>query len=383
MATMKLFKLPPRSAFHFGQRGVGVEETQVFCRADTLFSALCVILRQLEGVAALEAFLERFPGPGEEVDAPPFRLTSAFPYAGDVLFLPKPSVPARLTEMVRLEHGKQLKGVTFVSQGIWATWLNNGDLTPYLEDDCFLHDGSLWLTHGERDKLAPFYDAEPHETRLWKTQTVPRVTIDRVTNSSAVYQAGRVRYRRVEGDTDVMRAGLWVAIEWLDHDHAPQDLKLLTRCLQVLGDSGLGGERSIGYGQFDLEGPFDFEGFDIEGQGDRWLTLSTYHPRAQEMGQGNVLGAGSAYTVLIRRGWIGSPEGSSYRRPLVRMLGEGSVFHHPAAGAQVSYGDLADVTPDVMDPDQGATSGHKVWRYGIAFPVPVGIPVKEEETAHG
>ena len=64
----------------------------------------------------------------------------------------------------------------------------------------------------------------------------------------------------------------------------------------------------------------------------------------------------------------------SYRRPYVRVLSEGAVLHHPSHGAQNSYGDLADVTPTVMDPDKGG-DGHKVWRYGIAFPVPVGIPV--------
>ena len=48
MAAIKLFKLAPRTAFHFGQRGVGVEGTQVFCHADTLFSALCLTLRELE-----------------------------------------------------------------------------------------------------------------------------------------------------------------------------------------------------------------------------------------------------------------------------------------------------------------------------------------------
>jgi len=145
----------------------------------------------------------------------------------------------------------------------------------------------------------------------------------------------------------------------------------------VLGDSGIGGERSAGYGQFDLEGPADFVGFGIQGLGERWLTLATYHPRPDEVGKDGVLGKGCSYKLLIRRGWVASPEGMSLRRPLVRMLGEGSVLHHPKAEERESYGDLADVTPEVMDPAEGGT-GHKVWRYGIAFPVPVGIPVPPE-----
>ena len=116
MAAMKLFKLAPRTAFHFGQRGVGMEGTQVFCHADTLFSALCLTLRELEreGSAALTRLLERFPRQGQPADSPPFRLTSAFPYAGDVLFFPKPLVPGNLKPAVGQEHGKTLKEVQFV-----------------------------------------------------------------------------------------------------------------------------------------------------------------------------------------------------------------------------------------------------------------------------
>ena len=380
MAAMKLFKLAPRTAFHFGQRGVGVEGTQVFCHADTLFSALCLTLRELEpdGSAALTALLEQFPRPGHATDPPPFRLTSAFPYAGDVLFFPKPSVPGKLKPEASQERGKTLKRATFVSQGIFTAWLNNEPLDGYLKDENFLHSGDLWVTPNERAALEVFRSEETGKVQLWKSEPVPRVTVDRVTSKSAVYQAGRVRYRRVKLDDDELWAGLWVLVDRLDNEQ----LGWLTNLFAVLGDSGIGGERSAGYGQFDLDGPTDFAGFGVQGLGERWLTLSTYHPRPDEMGEDGVLGEGCSYGLLIRRGWVASPEGMSFRRPLVRMLGEGSVLHHPKAGKQQSYGDLADVTPEVMDPDKRDT-GHKVWRYGIAFPVPVGIPVsqRDEEVA--
>ena len=203
---------------------------------------------------------------------------------------------------------------------------------------------------------------------------VLRVTVDRVTSKSAVYQAGRVRYRRVKLKDGELRAGLWLLVDWPGNGPDEAQLDWLANLFTVLGDSGIGGERSAGYGQFDLEGPGDFAGFGIQGLGERWLTLAPYHPRPDEVGEGGVLGRDCSYTLLIRRGWVASPEGMSLRRPLVRMLGEGSVLHHPPAGARQSYGDLTSVTPAIMDPAQGGT-GHKVWRYGIAFPVPVGIPV--------
>jgi len=383
---MKIFKLAPRTAFHFGQRGVGVEATQAFCHADSLFSALCLTLRELEpdGNAALTGFLAQFPRQAQPSQPPPFRVTSAFPYADEVLFFPKPLVLGRLGSEDRQEHGKTLKQVKFVSQTIFTAWLNNEPLGGYLGDENFLHGGDLWLTPAERDALEGFRDEETGTICLWKDEPVPRVTVDRVTSRSAVYQAGRVRYRRVKlRNESELRAGLWVLVDWLGEESEGTQLDLLTRLFTVLGDSGIGGERSAGYGQFDLEGPADFAGFDIHGLGERWLTLSPYHPRPDELGGDGVLGKGCSYSLLIRRGWVASPEGMSYRRPLVRVLGEGSVLHHPQAGARGSYGDLADVTPEVMDPKKGGT-GHKVWRYGIASPVPVGVPIpasSDEEVA--
>ncbi len=385
MAAMKLLKLAPRTAFHFGQRGVGVEETQVFCHADTLFSALCLTLRELEpdGGPTLAGFLEQFPRPGHPTRRPPFRLTSAFPYAGDVLFFPKPLVPGNLHPATGQEHGKALKKVTFVSQGIFAAWLNGKALDGYLGDENLLHGGDLWVTPAERAALAAFRDEETGRIQLWKTDPTPRVTVDRVTNKSAVYQAGRVCYRRVKLENGELRAGLWVLVDYLNAGPDQKQLAWLKNLFTVLGDSGIGGERSAGYGQFDLEGPIDYAGLDIPGLGERWLTLAPYHPRPDEVGDATagVLGEGCAYTLLVRRGWVASPEGRSLRRPLVRMLGEGSVLHHPANGPQASYGDLADATPAVMDPDAlgAGGTGHKVWRYGIAFPVPVGVPVQKHE----
>jgi CRISPR-associated protein Csm4 len=379
LAAMKLFKLTPRTAFHFGQRSVGVEGTQVFCHADTLFSALCLTLRELEpdGRTALTGLLEQFPRQGHPTGPPPFRLSSAFPYAGDVLFFPKPLVPGKLGLTTAHEHGKTLKEVQFVSQSIFTAWLNNEALDGYLKDENLLHDGDLWVTPAEREALEVFRDKGTGNIQLWKVDTVPRVTVDRVTSRSAVYQAGQVRYRRVKLKNGELRSGLWVLVGWLDEGRDRAQIDWLAKLFTVLGDSGMGGERSAGYGQFDLEGPTDFAGFSILGLGERWLTLAPYHPCPDEVGDGGVLGEGCSYTLLLRRGWVASPEGMSLRRPLVRVLGEGSVLHHPAARARESYGDLADATPAVMEPAEGGT-GHKVWRYGIAFPVPVGIPVSQE-----
>jgi CRISPR/Cas system CSM-associated protein Csm4 (group 5 of RAMP superfamily) len=56
-----VYPLQPRAPFHFGVRGVGVEATALTARSDTLFSALCITLRELYNAAELKRFLDQFP----------------------------------------------------------------------------------------------------------------------------------------------------------------------------------------------------------------------------------------------------------------------------------------------------------------------------------
>lgn len=361
MGAIEIYKLVPHTAFHFGLRGVGVEETAPFCPADTLFSALCLTLREWEpdGSQALEAWLKGFP-PLNEGAPPPLRLSSAFPYAGGVCFFPKPMVPANLTGEARQTQAKTLKKIRFISEGILRAWLNHEPLNAELCDEHLLHGGRVWVTGDERDKLGVFQD-RTGIIRMWANQVLPRVTIDRATSRSLVYQAGVVRFQA--------GAGLFLLVEFLG-DRAEAERKRLTTLLQVLGHSGLGGERSSGYGQFEMEGPGPFNGFGAM-QGERFMTLSPYHPTWPEVETG-VLEDGAAYKLLTRRGWVGSLEGLALRRRLVRLLSEGSVLCHTS---RTSYGDLVDVTP--LDEKGNEALSHKVWRYGLAFPVPVSVPLAE------
>jgi len=117
MSEISAYKLEARSPFHFGVRGVGVEATSVVCHSDTLFSALCLMIRKLHGEEKLKALLSLFPIDGAE-KMPPFRLSSAFPYAGEVLFFTRPMMGAKgLPEDAKT--AKSVKKVGFVSQNIF------------------------------------------------------------------------------------------------------------------------------------------------------------------------------------------------------------------------------------------------------------------------
>jgi CRISPR-associated protein Csm4 len=377
-----VYRLVARSPFHLGERGVGIEETTTFLRADTLFSALCLTLRELG--YDLNGFLGRYPRvrmaeasasdleieqlPGEE--PPPLRISSAFPFAGDVHLWPRPFLPPyglRTFHDVRLptQLGKTLKKVRFVSQTIFEHWLRGDSLLSFaaapdpddpssngpkrlkMRDECFLQGGQVWVTAAEAAKLAQSGITAGGELAIWRKQTASRVAVDRVTNRSQVYAAGRVHF--------APRSGLAFLADYGDEAMQP----IIEQALRMLGDSGVGGERSNGHGQFTLE--IREAGWPASpAEANAFCTLAPYWPREDEV-QAGVLDE-AAYQLVVRRGWVASPDAGNLRRRGVRMLTEGSVFTRLPVGA------LADVKP--LDPVEVPNAPHPIWRAGMAFPIP-------------
>jgi len=104
MSRTRRYLLHPRGAFHFGERGVGVEETAELLHSDTLFSAIVSAWRMLGGgdldLPLIKPFIEGQP--------PPFRISSALPFAGPITLFPRPVLP--------LGVEKALKDVRYVSR---------------------------------------------------------------------------------------------------------------------------------------------------------------------------------------------------------------------------------------------------------------------------
>ena len=341
MATVTTYLLRFRGPLHVAERGVGIEETAEFVHSDTLFSALCSVVRLGWGESELEHFLAPFRA-GE----PPFLVSSAFPFAGPVRFLPKPqlALPSPPPDDAR----KRLRQTRWVSFGLFQAWLSGQLPGDAFTPEAFLPAVAAWLLPSESRALPRSFtrDGIP----LWVRDVVPRVAIDRVTSASQVFRSGRLRFGP--------ESGLFVLVEWRDASWRP----LVETALAELGQLGLGGLRSTGHGQFTLE-PGEESDVPEQEQPVGLVTLSLYAPTRHELAAG-VLGPAARYDLVLRGGWIASPDGSSYRRRELRMISEGSLVAQPP-GTTVR-GHLVDVTPEVM------RTVHPVYRYGFAFAVPVG-----------
>jgi len=364
------YHLEARAPFHLGLRGVGIEATAVHASSDTVFSALCYAVRQQFGTATLEEFLGTYAA-GD----PALLLSSAFPYvlarreqkvagwqppqhldpAQAVRFFPRPleSAPGVLDDP---DQRKQVKRITWLSEAIFRAWVDGENLAGHFSEDNLAQGGRAWLTAQERDMVAGWRDEDTDAIRFWSVGEVPRVTVDRQASSSQVYQTGRVWFQP--------GGGLWLLMRWRQDWEARGGV-----ALQVLGDAGMGGERSAGHGQFLPHGPHALARLPDPVPGKRFLLLSLYRPERDELEQ--VLDDDVRYQFRVRRGWMASPDatqtsdgkivrGSGLRRRSVRMFAEGSLLRWP--DGQTRLGALVDVRPD-------AFKAHPVFRYGLAFPV--------------
>lgn len=119
------------SAFHFGKQGLGQEATRVAWSSGSLFAALVARLAILEGGNAVQAWMQPFVE-----GAPPFLLTSLFPFTNTVRFFPVP-LAAALPDEKPLPEGirpKDLKRVQFVSETLYHQLLNGKSLVEIEPD---------------------------------------------------------------------------------------------------------------------------------------------------------------------------------------------------------------------------------------------------------
>lgn len=352
MAKMLRYILRPRGAFHFGERGIGVEETADLLHSDTLFAAIVSAWRLLGAPLTADndlALLLPF-----HKGTPPFLISSALPFAGDIPLFPRPHV--------LLGAEKSLKQVLYVSAQALALLARGVRLTRERAEQELIQGGAVWVLPEERDRivalllagepdperrkqLQAIFTRDPSRITLWWGSDVPpapHVVVDRLTTEPNLYYSGRLRFAHGCGLT------FWAAI----HDESYRGL--LEAALAFLQDEGLGGKRSSGHGQFDWAARE--EALPAAEEPNSYLTLSLYHPRPDELA-GNILGA-AWYRRIHRRGWIFSPEGRNLRRRGVWMLREGSVLRARPLGTLID-----------LRPEHGFE--HPIWRYGYTLTLPV------------
>lgn len=331
-------------SFHFGQHGLGQENTMATMPSDSLFAALVARLARTGGAQAVQNFCKLFLNGGD----PPFVLSSTFPLAGNVRFFPVPALARRGAADAR---EKEFKRVEFLSEGAFRNVLDGKSLKDIFNADHLLQGGKMLLT-AEDFKALPA-ELQKKNAEVWKNAQRPRVALDRSTSQSNLFFVGEVRF--------AAQCGLWFAVHWLKNDGAVRGT--FSNLLHDLAAAGLGAERASGMGISEVNSMSPIELPDVQ---NAWVTLSRYLPAEDEvsaLGDGN-----SAYSIKSVGGWLDSPNNMGQRRRSVNLIEEGSVIG--VKPLRVVPGQMVDVQPRYKVDDAVIEPlGHEVFRCGLALAV--------------
>ena len=362
MSIWKLVKLNfGRSPAHFGEVGIGIEETSERVRSDTLFSAWMSAYARLYGSERVEQLLQRFL---DQPQQPPIRMSSTFIYRQGmemVYYLPRPlKFPINYPED-DLDFFKTYKSLKYLPLEIWQRWYQGEGFTEGDRAELIARTQKQPKKGGCLDETGTFDYGS-----AFKTNQVPKIAVDRTTRATNLYHTGFVQFEWEQNCARIKNSsGLYFLLQFSEAD---QELEHnIHAALNLLGEEGLGGERSSGAGRFEvewLELPETWQKVVGFSEGTRHSLISLFWelPLSSELlEEDGSLKKDASYEIQERGGWIASPfSGRQLRRKMVRMFTEGSVFPSPPQGK------LADVTPERFDK-------HKIYRNGISLSLPIKV----------
>lgn len=336
MCEYYLCKMIPKGTFHIGSGGgIGLEKTDSIIHSDTLYSGIA------EKYFRLFDDGEKVFYPLEE-SKPKFVLSSIYPFSDEILFFPRPKVKANIDkdELEDPRVGKKLKKLEFLSEEMFLRYMGLGEKISL--DDQMLFDDKILVKPEEKDKLI-----NSNIKHIYQFRETPRNVLDRETNRSEIFYIGEL-----EIDS---RCGLYFLIELVDQSI----MKRLEAAITLLGEEGIGGDRTVGKGQFEPT-LTEYKGNMFKAENSFYfVTLSLFLPSRKEIQNGLLDGEDVSYEIDKRGGWIYSDFAKSQRKRTVRMFQEGSVFKNIG---QEFYGKIIDVTPESF-------KYHPILKNGLAFKV--------------
>lgn len=332
-----LVRIRPSTPWRLGtETGLQAEAAAVL-HSDAVYSAVTLAMEQL---GWMQEWLDATADPFRE---PAVRFTSAFPWQRNYLYAPPPRglwPPEGAAARVRW------KGAELIPTQLAGALLRGERF-----------DEEAWEVDGWCGCLIPA--ASRSATGPFRFLLRSSAAVDRVTGGHALpFVTGCVQFAPA--------SGLWCAAQFATQTAYAVWGTKIQAAFRLLGDSGMGGLRSRGFGRarsVDFQAGlledllFGAGGAPKAGRG--WWLLSLTAPAAEDP----IVWDEGDYQLLKRGGRVGSLSGGGARKLTSRMLGEGSVIVSPRA----PRGSVANVAPEGCP--------HPVFRAGYAVAVSIPWPV--------
>lgn len=329
MATFSIIKLTHLSPIHLGTGREATDSSAHILHSDTLSAALAAMRVQTQGAEGIKEFIESFV------------ISSAFPFWHDHLYLPKPQgrIPVTVKGREESQVRKTLKGIQYIESTLWN----------------LLIEGKTINVDEHQIQHHILSDASPKGG-------IP------VFSRSQVNE--RVSVPRQEGeDTEPFffewnyydqNAGLYVLT-----DAKADLLQELHSLFILLGEQGIGTDRNVGGGKFDVEDAGTIELGVSEEKSNAQMLLSLFIPTQECLLSLHL--EESTYSLLSRGGFMAGSNNESFRhlhKKSVYMFNTGSVFKATAP----LQGKVVDLRPNWDSEEM-----HPVYRSGRPLSVPIYI----------
>ncbi len=321
MAEYTIFKLKNLTPLHVGTGQENYDFSANDLSSDEISSALAAIKAQHGDADSIDAFLRAFS------------ISSAFPFIGDMLFLPRPigHLNICISGMEEHQYRKELKKIKYVELSIWQKLIGGQQVT---------------IDHAQlyKEYLMPLSDS-PKECPSVK-QVVQRVGVNRDYRDTMpfffewqYFSASAGLYFIVDADTEVTEE--------------------LFRLTTLLGEAGIGTDKSVGGGKFVAERD-TIEIADVP-EATSTMLLSTFIPTEDDFS--HIQLDNSSYSLIFRNGFIAGSSVEHFRhlrKKSIYMFDVGSVFDTK----HVLEGKIVDLRPNWDD-----DTLHPVFRSGKPFTV--------------
>ncbi|MFQ6071258.1 MAG: type III-A CRISPR-associated RAMP protein Csm4 [Methanosarcinales archaeon] len=332
----QIIYIKPRSAFQYP------------LYSDTIFGAMCAGIRTIYGNECLEDLIDRFKG--EKI---PFLVSSAFPFVEynnkKVHFFPKPITKLpEIKELDRsesdyeyrdkLKKSKDFNKVKYVSEDLFNKLISGEikdiELIENLKSKYEVKSGLLF-------------------NKINKKLDFKIITLDSARNKINRF-IGTSEEIFYSTGTYFKNAGLFFIINYFENYYK----KIIESALRFLEDKGIGGDTSVGRGQFECKIEDNNTNLIKEPEEpNAILTLSLYHPSEEEIEKYS--DKEIWYKLLTRKG----RSFNGCWKKSIKLFVEGSTFPDIELD---KYGSIENVLEQKV-----SGLDHDILEYGIAFPIKI------------
>jgi len=338
MTKFKIYKLRFTTPLHIGDERADYSTSLQTIHSDTLYAAMTAVLAKIG-----------YPIPKDGDFG--FTISSLFPYFEKdnkpVYFLPKlksQSIPSKGLQDI----AKKIKKVEWLDVEFFNKQINGVELFDDKFEPRLLDKGGKYLTKKIIDK--DFISKEVN----------PRVQVSRDFSKDAEPFYMERLYFKYNSGMYFMAVG--------DDDK----LKTIDLALKVLKDEGIGTDRTIGNGFFEVD--TDTIELDLP-KSDKISNLSLFLPENQEQLDELLKSDDIAYNFQKRGGWITDSGLNTFRKNTVQMFSEACVFSKDeSTDSELILGKIVDLKPELnYESEELKGKNHPIWRSGKGIFIPVKI----------